>query len=139
MLMCLIRSLCGRTLLLVSLQVLLVLWGRLPASDLPWLQRMLALWRLPHQCPRVGVLAVVATRALAAPHQRMGLPCDRMQRPLAWRRLPRLCLSVQLLVGVEERLLAVPCQSIGPLYSRMVVLLQAANPVLGQGHAVLDS
>ena len=139
MLKCLIRSLCGRTLLPVFLQVLLALWGRLPASDLPRLQRMLALWRLPHQCPRVEVLAAVATRALAAPRLRMGLPCDRMQRPLAWRRLPQPCLSVRLLVGVEERMLAVSCQRMGPLCSRMAVLQQAANPVLGPGNAVLDS
>ena len=63
---------------LVLLLVLLVFWGRLPASDQLLLQRLLARWRLPVLCPRVQFLAVMVTRVLAVPHQWMGLPCSRM-------------------------------------------------------------
>ena len=71
MLMCLIRSLCGRTLLLVSLQVLLALKGRLPASALPWLLRhvrpavLLCWWRGDHDHDgrRVRLREVLASDA----------------------------------------------------------------------------
>ena len=50
MLVCLIRTFGSRKELLVILLVLLLSWGRLPASSRPLMQHLLARWRLPTPC-----------------------------------------------------------------------------------------